>query len=238
MPEIIFICLIAIYSLIITRYIPKRYYSFSNIIIACGTLGYGIVAGLGLNQLGFNLSSMKISLLIGLLLAVPVIISISLIASHPKLRSHFSSTPTKQYNMRAFSYEFFFRIPFGTALSEEVIFRSVLLAMLIANHDQVIAVIMASLLFGLWHIFPTLHTVKSHDPLIEMMDDNRKRNLVALATTILATSVAGVIFALLTIKTGSFIAAWIVHSAINGFALLGGYIVVWSQKRQAMRIAS
>lgn len=229
--EIVFVCLIALYSFVITRYIPKRYYSFSNLLIACGALGYGIIAGLNTQQLGLNLTAIKQSAVVGAAVALPVVVVIFIMASHKNLRRHFSNTPGKQYNLRTFCYELLFRVPFGTAFSEEVIFRSVLLALLISSHSTVVAVIISSLLFGLWHILPTLHTIKSHDPLIEIMEDTRKRNLLALTTTVLATTVAGVIFALLTITTDSFIAAWILHSVINGTAILGGYMTVWYRHR-------
>lgn len=230
-PEIIFICVIAIYSIVITRYIPKKYYSFSNLLIAAGAIAYGLLIGLSRAQLGILLPLTVSGFIIGALLSIPIILVILGATSQKKLRQHFSETPRKNYNLHAFCYEFFFRIPFGTALSEEVIFRSVLLAILLSNHTQPVAVIASAVLFGLWHVFPTLHTIKNHDPLIEMMDDTQKRNIIAVTTTVLTTSAAGVAFSFLAVRTGSFVASWIVHCTINGFATLGGYLAVWHEKR-------
>ncbi len=233
--EIIFIVIIAIYSFIITRFVPKKYYSFSNILIAYGALWYGFAIGLSKEQLGLDPTAMIQSLFVGIALSLPVIVTVSFIASHKKLKIYFSSAPSKQYDIRSFCYEILFRIPFGTALSEEIIFRSVLLAILLTNHQSIVAIIVTSILFGLWHIFPTLHTIKNHDPLIAIMEDTRRRSFIALGTTILATTIAGLIFSALTVITGSFIAAWLLHSAINGSAIIAGYVSIWLQRRQANR---
>lgn len=229
--EIVFIVAIGVYSVVVTKIIPKKYYSFSNLLIATTAILYGLAIGLSLKQLGLSLTLLKNGLLSGLILSLPIFLIVMFIASSKKFRNHFSETPRKNYNFSTFIYEFLFRIPFGTALSEETIFRSVLLAILLSNHSHTTAIIVSSILFGFWHIFPTLHTIKTHDPIIEMMDNTRKRNKIAVIIAIMSTSLAGLIFALLTYKIGSFTVAWIVHSAINGFATLGGYLVVWHELR-------
>ena len=122
-PEILFIVLIAIYSLVITRYIPKKYYSFSNLVISLGAICYGLLIGLNQYQLGLTVNSLIRGSIFGAVISLPIIICILLAVSIKKLRSHFSNTPKKNYNKRVFCYELLFRIPFGTALSEEVIFR-------------------------------------------------------------------------------------------------------------------
>ncbi len=231
-PEIFFIAVIAVYSLVVTKYIPKKYYSFSNLVIATGAICYGLIIGLSREELGLTMALLQKGIVVGVCLSLPLLIVILLLASHKKLRAHFSETPKKNYNLRAFSYELFFRIPFGTALSEEIIFRSVLLAILLTNHAQSVTIVAASILFGLWHIFPTLHTVKNHDPLIEMMDDTRKRNLVAVLGSVIATTIAGGIFSYIALKTSSFITSWFVHATINGFATLGGYLSLWYDNHQ------
>lgn len=229
--EIIFIIIIAIYGFIITKYIPKKFYSFVNLIVSFGAVCYGLFYGLSFEKLGLTanyiLKGVPFGLIIGLLISVVIL----LMTSQKKLRKLFSSTTKNKYNTKTFFYELCFRIPFGTALSEEVIFRSVLLAILLSNHTRVTAIIASAILFGLWHIFPTLHTIKDHDPLAEMMDNSTKRNFVAVIITIISTSFAGIIFAVLAIITGSFIASWIVHASINGFATLGGYLSVWYDNR-------
>ena len=46
------------------------------------------------------------------------------------------------------------RIPIGTTVFEELLFRSVLFALLVRLRDVCVAVIMSSIVFGLWHVAP------------------------------------------------------------------------------------
>ena len=47
------------------------------------------------------------------------------------------------------------RIPFGTVLLEETLFRGVLLALALRRWSVATAVIVTSAIFGLWHVVPT-----------------------------------------------------------------------------------
>lgn len=233
LPELVFIFLIAIYSIVITKIIPKKLYSFSNLIIAFGAILYGVFFGTSLQQLGIGFNLILVNMLIGLALSMPIIISIILFSSYPTFSKHFSRQPNQNYNWHQFAYELGFRIPFGTALSEEVIFRSVLFAILLSNHSVILAIIFDSIIFGLWHVFPTLHAVKDHESLNNKLKNKHQRNMLAVFVSIITTSILGVGLALLTLKTKSFISAWVLHSAINGSAVFGGYFTIWRTRRQA-----
>jgi membrane protease YdiL (CAAX protease family) len=232
LPEVIFIAIIAVYSYVITHKIPPAYYSFSNLIVATGTIIVGSSIGLQPDQFGLSPSTIVPGIIYGAALSLPLIVTVLLIATSKKFSKHFTTTPSSKYSPKNFANEFFFRIPFGTALSEEVIFRGVLLALLLENHSFALSVSVSSVIFGLWHIFPTLHTSKSNDPLIDMMDDQRKRNAISLIIAVGTTIIAGIGFSLLNARSNSLISSWIVHSSINGFAILGGYISVWYQHKK------
>lgn len=233
-PEIVFIVLTALYSYVITHKISKKFYSFSNIIIALCAIAYARLAGLRFQDLGLGPSQMIQGLGVGIVISIPIIIGIITIASFKKVSPHFESIPRQDFSLKSFSYNVFFRVPFGTAFSEEVIFRAVLLSLLIANHVVWYAIIVSAVCFGLWHIFPTLHTTKSNDPLIQMMDDTRKQNAVAVLVSVLATTLAGVFFALIVVRYGSFTSTWIIHSTINGSALLSGYYLHWRRRHKTI----
>ncbi len=92
-------------------------------------------------------------------------------------------------------YDMLVRIPLGTALAEELLFRGALLGLFMRRHRAGTAVALSSALFGLWHVSPTLsslasnpaasaprinHRVSSHDsgPLVTIYDveqDRRQR---------------------------------------------------------------
>ena len=105
------------------------------------------------------------------------------------------------------------RIPLGTVLWEEVAFRGVLLASLLRLLSPASAVAASSVLFGVWHIRPTLEALTTND-LVE--------SRVATAVTLgcLGTAAAGVLFAELRLRTGSLAAPLLLHLAANALGTL------------------
>ncbi len=59
-------------------------------------------------------------------------------------------------------FQAFVRIPLATALYEEVLFRGIVFGMLIRRRSPLTAGLMTSVLFGLWHILPTIETLNTN----------------------------------------------------------------------------
>lgn len=106
------------------------------------------------------------------------------------------------------------RIPVGTALFEEVAFRGVLLGAFLATTSTVLAVAVSSVAFGLWHVVPTLQTLSIND----VEDRSARRGTVVAA--VVATTLAGVVLAVLRLVSGSVVAPVLAHAAINSLGLL------------------
>jgi membrane protease YdiL (CAAX protease family) len=119
---------------------------------------------------------------------------------------------------RRAAYEMLIRIPLGTALPEEVIFRGGLLGLLLRHHTSPMAAVLDSLLFGLWHIAPTLTRMSTHG-----LTRNRTITFRSawLALAIGSTFVSGLVLSWLRLRSGSIVAPWIAHSTANcvGYAL-------------------
>lgn len=104
------------------------------------------------------------------------------------------------------AYQVLVRIPVGTALVEEVVFRGVLLgAWIHLGSSQ--AVIASSIAFGLWHIVPTVILART----------NRLRLAVVPAGVVLTTGV-GVFFGWLRVETGSLASPFLVHALFNSLS--------------------
>jgi hypothetical protein len=98
------------------------------------------------------------------------------------------------------------RIPIGTALVEEIVFRGVLLGSLLhAGTAQ--AVIASSIAFGLWHLAPTSILVRTN-----------RLNAAVVPAGIALTAVAGAFLGWLRIETGSLAAPFLVHALVNSLA--------------------
>jgi uncharacterized protein len=119
----------------------------------------------------------------------------------------------------AVAYEVLLRIPLGTALFEEVAFRGVLLALVAEQRGPVVGVVVSSVVFGLWHIGPGIATLRINDPDISLAGLS-----VGVTSMVLVTTVAGVVFCWLRIRSRSLLAPILAHWATNAFGLLGAVV--------------
>jgi hypothetical protein len=74
----------------------------------------------------------------------------------PARRLFFGDRQVSDVGRGEAAYHVAVRIPLATALAEEVLFRGVLLAMLRQRRPPVAAVLWTSMLFGAWHVLPTI----------------------------------------------------------------------------------
>lgn len=106
---------------------------------------------------------------------------------------------------------------------EEVAFRGVLLALLLALRTPRAALVTSSGLFGLWHVLPTVEQVAASWP-----DLSPPAAGGAAAAIVCVTAIAGAVFAWLRLRFDSLLVPVAVHGALNiGAHLLGWTIVRW-----------
>jgi membrane protease YdiL (CAAX protease family) len=117
------------------------------------------------------------------------------------------------------------RIPVATAVAEEIIFRSVLHALFAREHSLRTTLTWTSLLFGLWHILPTLDTFEGN-PVSNLGENRSSARLMAALSTTGTTALAGLFFSYLRLRSRSVTAAVIAHAAINIAALLIGRALI------------
>ena len=96
---------------------------------------------------------------IGLVTALPAAAVVGLGAVAPATRGFFQDERGTGGGTRHVLFETLVRIPLGTALPEEVIFRGALLGLFTQRHSPAVAAWMSSILFGAWHVLPTLRTL-------------------------------------------------------------------------------
>ena len=111
--------------------------------------------------------------------------------------------------LRAITRTVMLRIPFVTALSEEILFRSVLLYVLLKVSSMPVAILASAVLFGLWHVYePANRHLPGHQKALKS------------AVDVLATCLAGGVFAWLTLISGSIYASWLLHWLANSTGTL------------------
>jgi membrane protease YdiL (CAAX protease family) len=109
-------------------------------------------------------------------------------------------------------------LPLGTVLFEEIAFRGVLWAMLARRYGVVWATVWSSLLFGLWHILPSLNLHERHERLGEV--GGLWGRLLGIVGSVVTTMIGGVLFSLLRIGSGSLLAPMGLHWSTNGWGYL------------------
>ena len=116
------------------------------------------------------------------------------------------------------------RIPIATAFYEEMLFRGVLFGMFARKWPPLWAGIASSLLFGLWHILPTLDTLEVN-PAGDLFS-GIVGAVVAAVGAVVGTAIVGLGFLWLRLRANSTIAPVLAHVATNSFALLAALFVV------------
>lgn len=111
-------------------------------------------------------------------------------------------------------------LPFGTVLFEEVAFRGVLWAMLARRFGVLPATVVSALLFGLWHILPSLDLHLRNQRLAQVGGGGVWAKTVAIGGSVLTTAIGGVVFTVLRVGSGSLIAPMGLHWATNGWGYL------------------
>ena len=116
------------------------------------------------------------------------------------------------------------RVPIGTVMLEEVAFRGVLYGLLRRQFSLVWATAISSLLFGLWHILPSLHLNTDKPALTAVFGHTPVGAIVADAGAVLFTAASGVLFCELRRRSGSLLAPAGLHWATNAL----GYITAFA----------
>lgn len=122
-------------------------------------------------------------------------------------------------------------IPLATVLFEEVAFRGVLWAELSEEFDAARATVASSVLFGLWHVLPSLDLLRTSTAVRGDREPRRLRVLLTVAGTVAFTTVAGLVFAELRRRSGSLVAPAALHWATNGLGVLAA-ARVWAMSPQ------
>jgi membrane protease YdiL (CAAX protease family) len=172
-------------------------------------------ARLSWNELGMARESVGSGLRTGLAVAAVVAAVIALLVAVPATRSFFTDDQTVT---SASATERWLKplvlIPLGTVVFEETIFRGVLLGVLLRVTSTRRAVVASAIVFGFWHVPPAI----SH------ASGSVIAGVGAVLGTVAVTAVAGVVFAILRVWSGSLIAPICAHVATNSFAFVGAVV--------------
>ncbi len=189
-----------------TRQVEGVPFVAAALLTAAGLVLAAARAGLTPGDLGLALDSLLPGLLwsVGLVLLVGVAVAVALRV--PRLRRSFHDPRHRGPGTWA-ARRALLDVPLGTVLLEELAFRGVVLALLVRELGTPWAVVVSSVLFGLWHILGAWDTRSG------------------IPGTVAATTGAGIAFAVLRVGTGSLLPPAALHWALNGLGTAAGWHV-------------
>ena len=120
-------------------------------------------------------------------------------------------------------------------VSGHIAFRAVLFSMLARRFGLVWAIVLSSIVFGLWHILPSMGTHEQNPALGSVAGEGARGNVIAISLSVLTTAVAGVLFAALRLVSGSVLAPMGVHWATNGLGYAFSWLLIRARNRARER---
>jgi membrane protease YdiL (CAAX protease family) len=180
-----------------------------NLAVAVGLVVLARAAGVSWHALGLDAEGLPSGLLWGGVAALIVSLAAGIIPATP-LRRAFLDVRAVDMRPPTMAFHYLVRIPFGTALFEEVAFRGVLLALLAREGFEIGAILWSSVAFGLWHVGASLDFLRANSP---RADGGAKA--LAIVSGVALTTAGGILFAVLRIAAESLLAPILAHAALN-----------------------
>ena len=172
-------------------------------------------AGLSWHDLGLSRRTLLPGLkyAVGAVLAVTIVYGVGVVV--PLTRPAFHDV---RYHLHpgAALLTAFIVVPLGTVLLEEVAFRGVLLGLVNRHRGAAWASITSSVLFGLWHILPSLRLGQANRALGAALGSQ----VLTVAMAVAFTAVAGLLLCELRRRSGNLLAGVALHWATNGLGVL------------------
>jgi uncharacterized protein len=181
--------------------------------------------GCSWSELGLSRASVRPGLRWSAALAGTVLAALAVAAALPAARPAFADTRAARLSGAAVLFHVLVRIPLGTALLEEVAFRGVLPAMLGRRRGARAGVVGSSLLFGLWHVLPSLGLRNANAAVADLTGTGPAGTAVVVTGAVLGTAAGGVVLCELRRRSGSLLAPFALHWAFNGLGLLFAWMI-------------
>jgi membrane protease YdiL (CAAX protease family) len=207
--------------------IPPPLYVFVALLLAVLAVLVAVrVGGCDAGDLGLDREDLGRGLRLGAAAAAILAVVLAVGAALPATRDLFADRRVDQHSMTLLLYHTLVRIPLGTVVLEETLFRGVLLGLALRHWSPRVAVAFSSVLFGLWHLLPA-RGVSGFNPVVATATQGTLRHVLLIVLAIAATALAGAVFCWLRLRARSLAAPAMLHLAGNSLA----YLLAWTVLR-------
>jgi uncharacterized protein len=209
--EAALVAVLAAHNWLSNRVLPRWAYIPSGLAVSAVAIALSRRGGATTELLGLDRERLQDGVRIG---AVASILAATAVATGSALpRTRHLYVDERVLRARSPAYEVALRIPLGTAVAEELLFRSALLGLSLRQRSWVASIAWSSALFGLWHVLPTITTLPDSAALSSV---HVQHGAVApVASSVAVTSIGGILFALLRKQSGSVVAPILLHATGN-----------------------
>ncbi|MFK0288514.1 lysostaphin resistance A-like protein [Streptomyces sp. NPDC090499] len=143
----------------------------------------------------------------------------------PVTRGLFADQRTNALSGSETAFKALVAVPVGTVLLEETAFRGVLFALLCRLRTATSAAVLSSVLFGLWHILPSLNLNKDKPTLGSLFGHSVTGAVLVDVGAVLFTAAAGCLLCWVRDRSGSLLAPMALHWAVNALGYAVGFLL-------------
>lgn len=215
------VALVLYANVIVNEVLAPPWYVPFNLALLAVAVGVARRGGTTWAAMGMSRQGLRRGIVVGAVVGSVVVAFFVAATLSPAARDAFRDQRIVEGSTVLSLYHALFRIPFGTALYEEVLFRGVIFGMLARRTSVLGAAIWSSLLFGVWHVLPALDAIETN-PIADALGGSWE----AVVAAVVSTFGAGMVFVWIRLYAGSIVAPVIVHVASNSTAILASTFVV------------
>ena len=223
-PEITVIAVAALYNVAENRWVTGALAVPLGLAATAVVLLIAWSAGLSRDQLGLAREGAGQGLALGskvsALIVAGIVVGVAVPWLHPLLEIDGIAEASALEQL----YRPLVRIPLGTVLFEEVLFRGVLLGLFLRRTSPFGAAMASSVLFGCWHVLPAASSI-DESTFLAPVTDSAPGLVAVVAGVVIVTGLAGLVFCWLRFRGNSVIAPGIVHATTNSLAYVGALVV-------------
>jgi membrane protease YdiL (CAAX protease family) len=231
-PLAVVLVALVVINIINNRVAPQSHYllwAFGGSVVL---LAIGLLDGNSWTDMGLSIRYL-IPGLIWAAASIALVTAVYLIGSlFRRTRSAFQDDRIGELSGGKLMFQALVEVPFGTVLLEEIAFRAVLFAMLARRFGVIWAIIISSVIFGLWHVLPSMGIHEQNPALGSVVGKGRRGNILAIALSVLTTTAAGVVFAGMRLISGSVLAPMGLHWATNGLGYAFSWVIIRIRQRK------
>jgi membrane protease YdiL (CAAX protease family) len=218
---------LAAYNLVQNLALGERAYVPANLGMTVGLVALARGADIPYREMGLGVDELASGMRLGGVVAAGVGVGFAVVSRLGRFDGWLRDERAGGHGAAGAAYRAAIRFPVGTALFEEVAFRSVLAGLWRRKSGARRARVVTAAAFGAWHLLPTYRLYPGMGFGSGREAGRGERMRAALGGALL-TAVSSFGFSWLRDRSGSVAAPWLVHAAYN----TGGYLAArraWSR---------